>query len=234
MCTRKWLCVALGLFAVVMGLVLSGGHPTSATGAPPRNISTGEKGKTLAPGDIDLDRSRVYVFVGKARLGHEHAIEGRLRSGSLRLKPQQAGSLEFDMTSFDADTPAARAYLGMKGETPEATRQKVNDNMHSAAVLDVDNHPTALFNVQSAEMVKTAKGVQQRLKGQFSLHGVTRDITILADATSEKGFVHLRGQFEILQSDFGIKPFKAALGAVGVADRLVIYGDLWVRGEDSR
>ena len=36
------------------------------------------------------------------------------------------------------------------------------------------------------------------------------------------------GNFSLLQTDYGIKPFTTALGAIGVADRLTIYGDLWV------
>jgi hypothetical protein len=42
------------------------------------------------------------------------------------------------------------------------------------------------------------------------------------------GYTRIFGNFSILQSDFGIMPFRKALGAVGVADRLTIYGELWV------
>jgi hypothetical protein len=31
----------------------------------------------------------------------------------------------------------------------------------------------------------------------------------------------------------GIQPFRKALGAVGVADQLTIYGDLWIAGTQS-
>jgi hypothetical protein len=40
--------------------------------------------------------------------------------------------------------------------------------------------------------------------------------------------MRLQGSFSILQSDYGITPFSKALGAVGVADRLTISGDLRV------
>jgi hypothetical protein len=44
----------------------------------------------------------------------------------------------------------------------------------------------------------------------------------------------LRGNFTILQSDFGITPYKAALGAVGVADELKIWGDIWIATEETK
>jgi hypothetical protein len=42
------------------------------------------------------------------------------------------------------------------------------------------------------------------------------------------GWHHLRGKFAIRQTDFGIKPYTKAFGAVGIKDELVIQGDLWV------
>jgi hypothetical protein len=40
--------------------------------------------------------------------------------------------------------------------------------------------------------------------------------------------VHLRGRFSLVQSQFGITPYSTALGAIGVADELKVWGDLWV------
>ena len=47
----------------------------------------------------------------------------------------------------------------------------------------------------------------------------------------KKGWHHLRGRFAIKQSDFKIAPYSTGLGAIGVADELTIFGDLWVRPE---
>lgn len=40
--------------------------------------------------------------------------------------------------------------------------------------------------------------------------------------------LHVRGRFAVLQTQYGIKPFSKGLGAIGVADELQIWGDLWV------
>src|SRR5579859_6733718 len=55
------------------------------------------------PGSVDLARSRVYVYVDKTGLGHEHGVEGKIKSGAIRLGARaDAGSIDFDMTSFAA------------------------------------------------------------------------------------------------------------------------------------
>jgi hypothetical protein len=42
--------------------------------------------------------------------------------------------------------------------------------------------------------------------------------------------LHIRTQFSVLQSQFGITPFTKLLGTIGVADKLTIYGDAWIYG----
>ena len=66
------------------------------------------------------------------------------------------------------------------------------------------------------------------LKGEFVLHGQSQPLTVEARVERKDGLSHLRGEFTILQSDFGITPYKAALGTVGVADELKIWGDIWI------
>jgi len=74
------------------------------------------QGKTKAPvkaapiearndGDLILEKSFVYIRVGKARIGHEHGVFGKLSEGKVHLNsPAPGDRLVFDMTTFDADT----------------------------------------------------------------------------------------------------------------------------------
>lgn len=95
-------------------------------------------------------------------------------------------------------------------------------------------YPTATFKIASVTKLAelSRRGLPQyQLDGAFVLHGTTAPIGIVVDAEPRSGWLHLRGGFSILQSSYGIKPFTKAFGAVGVADRLDIWGDLWVAGE---
>jgi polyisoprenoid-binding protein YceI len=207
-------CLSLGLLARAEGQTA----PRAAASPEP------------AAGQIDTQLSRTYIRVGKTGLGHEHGVEGRIKSGTLRIgATSRAGEIVFDTTSFQADTPTARQYVGLQGTTDADTQRQVNANMLGPDVLDVRSYPTATFTVHSIQPL-SAKGAttQYRLEGDFTLHGKTRKLTVVAEATPMSGQIRLRGGFDILQSDYGITPYSKAFGAIGVADRLTIWGDLWI------
>ena len=97
-------------------------------------------------------------------------------------------------------------------------------------ILDVSHHPTARFDVEAFKLGETKSGKRQyHLRGKFTLHGVTQELRLTAEGTSERGYLHLKGKFPLKQTDYGIKPFKKALGAVGVANELTVYGDVWIK-----
>lgn len=194
---------------------------------------------SLKPGQIDLEKSRVYVHVGKKGLGHAHGVEGRIKSGSINAKGYAAneitGEIVFDVASFSVDTDEARKHVELKGTIAESTREQVTETMNGSDVLDVEHFPTATFKFKSTGMRFGSKGgPEYDLEGDLTLHGKTRPLKIVVEQTQEDGRMRFRGDFTILQSDFGITPYKAALGTVGVADELKIWGDIWVATKPDR
>lgn len=228
--------VLAGLLCCVISVLTALSHLNSAEpdgSAETPAIATPAAGLDgLTPGDVDLKTSRVYVYVGKTGLGHEHAVAGALKSGSLQLgATENAGQLVFDMKTFQADSDTARRYLGLSGSTDAGTRQQVDANMLGPAVLNVARFRTATFVVASATAMpqKSRRGLPQyQLTGNFTLHGVTRPIQFVADAETKDGWIRVRGSFSLLQTQFGIQPFSKAFGAIGVTDQLTIHGDLWL------
>lgn len=220
----QW-CLA-GMFLIPVSAVLS------ADPVPRSQSQTSEKSTELKVGDVDIHASRVYAFVDKTGFGHQHAVVGRIKSGSVQVAGKKAGRLEFDMTSFVADTPEARRYLRLPGQTDGSTQRQVTQNMLGNAVLDVGQFPTALFDIESMKLVREAGGgakAQYELVGVFTLHGVAQKLKVRAEGTGEHaGYLHLLGNFPINQTSFSITPYQKALGAVGVADAVQIYGDLWI------
>ena len=187
---------------------------------------------TYEAGDVYLPNSRAYVFVSKTGFGHEHGVVGQIKQGRIDLNAaNNAGILVFDMASFTADTPEARKFVGLEGTTDTSTQQQVNTNMRGADVLDVARHPTATFTIKQVVKLPepSAHGMAQyKLAGDFSLHGVSRPIQVVAEVEEKNGWTHLRGGFTMLQSQFGITPFTKAFGAIGVADQLSVWGDVWI------
>lgn len=227
----------LSLILAALGAAANAQMAGSSTTASPNSAvpanSAGQK--VYEPGDFFLAGSRVYVKVGKTGFGHEHGVIGQLHSGKLQLDATQAaGEIQFDMRTFLADTDAARKYVGLEGVTPATTQQEVNVNMLGGAVLDAGRFPLASFAIRSATRLPqpSARGhAQYQLQGEFTLHGTTQPLQVVAEAEEQGGWVHVRGGFNMLQSSFGITPFSKAFGAVGVADQLTVYGDFWIAKE---
>jgi polyisoprenoid-binding protein YceI len=181
-------------------------------------------------GDVDVERSRVYAFVGKTGFGHEHGVVGRLKSGSIRIGAKEsAGLLEFDVASFQVDTKDARHYVRLNGEVDPARQAEVTTNMLGKYVLDIERYPTATYAIDSAVPLRKDHANSPRrvqLDGQFTLHGATRPLRVIAVALPESGGLRLRGSFTLVQTDYQITPFSKAFGAVGVTDKLRVYGDI--------
>lgn len=205
---------------------IAGQPPGSPAAAAPTNYE---------PGDLFLPGSRVYVMVEKTGFGHQHGVVGQIKQGRIRLDlPQDSGQLVFDLSTFAADLEMARKYVGLAGTEDPSSQQQVTANMLGADVLDVAHFPTATFEIKHISPLPAAsqRGLPQyQIDGDFTLHGVKQPIHVIADVEQNGGWTHLRGGFSILQSQYRITPFTKALGAVGVADQLQIYGDLWLSKE---
>ena len=220
---RRWLPAFVGtvLIAALVGI------PSVACAAEPA-------ADALSAGDIDPGQSRIYVHVGKRRLGHEHGVEGKVKSGHLVLDASaDAGEIVFDMKSFKADTDAARKYVGLEGTTDADEQKDVTATMTGKGVLNVAGHPTATFSVESSERLPadTKDGQPQyELVGEFLLRGKKQPLKIVAvTGESKDGRLQLTGDFTIKQTEYGIKPYSTFGGIVAVKDELKIYGDLWVQ-----
>jgi polyisoprenoid-binding protein YceI len=215
---------ALPFFLSPLGLQAAFGQdPISAKGS---------ETQSLQPGELNIEFSRVYIFVDRTTsLGHTHGIEGKLKSGRLVVDGKSHGELIFDMRAFEADTDAGRKVFSIDKELDAGTKKKVNENMLGPEILNVKEYPIAkLENVTLSPTGKTSrrKLPEFSLEGDFTLHKTSHRIQALCDLEQKDGWHHVRGTFKILQTDYGIKPYSKMLGAVGIKDELVIYGDLWL------
>jgi polyisoprenoid-binding protein YceI len=106
--------------------------------------------------------------------------------------------------------------------------------MRGNAVLAVLRYPTATFQVKTVTPLgdKSQRGLPQcELDGDLTLHGTSQPIQVIADVEEQNGWTHLRGKFSLLQTQFNMRPYTPGLGAVGVSNKLQVYGDFWVAKE---
>ncbi len=105
---------------------------------------------------------------------------------------------------------------------PDTLKEKDKADIEEATFKDVlhpSQYPTINFRSSN---IQEKDGVYH-VKGELTLHGVTRPIEFDAKTTTGKD---LKGRVTLSQKDFGIKPYKALLGTLKVKNEVSIAFDL--------
>lgn len=209
--------------------------PAPAPEVPPQSAPTqpapqpGEAGATLYR--IDPQASVLHIFVYRggtlARLGHNHVMTSKSVQGRVWMRSQFQASgfeLSFPVADLIVDDPDARRAAGtdFPPDIPDADKEGTRKNMLRKEVLDAETYPNV--RVQSANVAGSlqAPKITARITIKDASHEVVVPTTIVMDGDR----LTASGEFDILQTDFGMKPFSVALGALEVQDRLHVRFDL--------
>lgn len=170
---------------------------------------------------IVASESSFWVFVAKAGLfsafAHDHEIGVKSFTGKIVLPESGAGggSLELEVNA---------ASLAVLDKQPsEADKQKIFDSMHKE-VLESAKFPKIAFkSVSVSDLKQTGTDAYNlTLNGDLTLKGVTRRIAVPVLLTVNAQQLRAVGKYTLKQTDFGIKPYSAAGGAVKVKNEVVI------------
>ena len=176
---------------------------TTAALAAPRTFS------------IDENQSQASAHVGKTGFasfaGHEHVVIARKMQGEVIL---DADNLSQSSVDLIIDTRALK--VREEGE-PDGDAPKVQQAMRAPNQLAVDEHRTIHFRSSGVTGKQTGPGAfELELKGDLSLHGVSKPCTLQIKAELKGDLLVSAGKLVIKLSDFGIEPTKAAGGLVKV------------------
>lgn len=167
----------------------------------------------------------ILVFRGGAlsRLGHNHVISSRTLSGRAWVHPQFPRSgfeLTFPVKELTVDDPQRRRAAGgdFPPEIPQADRDSTRKNMLRAEVLDAERFPN--ITLSTARVAGTLES--PRIITRITIKETSRDVEVPTKIALEGRRLTATGELDVQQSDFGVKPFSAALGALEVQDRLHI------------
>ena len=157
--------------------------------------------------NIDVAASKVTVQVLKSgffsAFAHNHTIAAPLASGHIDL----------DKKSVELKFHAADLKV-MDSDVSDSDRAEIDRTMKSA-VLDVTQFPEIGF---VSKTVETTEGDRLLVRGDLTLHGVTKPIELRVTFTEGR----YRGSVKLKQTDFGITPIKIAGGTVRVKDEIEI------------
>ena len=175
---------------------------------------------------VDSEQSWVRVLVYRgglmSRLGHNHTVDVAVAGSGEATNDNHSitGSLRMMVNEMVVDAPTSRDAEGdefpghLKPKDIDGTR----DNMLGRKLLDASRFPDIvvtcqrigeLDGVRVAELLVTLKGVEWPLQ-------------VPVDVAEENGKLTVRGSFPLSHQQIGLKPFKAALGALRVRNEMQI------------
>jgi hypothetical protein len=174
---------------------------------------------------IDPQSSTLHILVyrgGKfAKLGHNHVVSSKSLTGRVWMHRQVAQSgfeIAFPVADLIVDDPDARRAAGSEfpPEIPEADKQGTRKNMLRAEVLDAENYPRV--ELQSVRIEGALPDVS--VTARITIKQATREVIVPVKVTMTGDRLSAAGEFAIQQTEFGMKPFSVAMGALEVKDRL--------------
>lgn len=209
---------ALALFSTAF---LAGSHTTLAQ-APAASGATSDARYVIDSAQSDV---RILVFKGgaMARLGHNHVISSKNVTGTISLQEDVTRSqIEIHMPtqSLIVDDAKARSLEGpdFSAAVDQDARDGTKKNLLREEVLDGAHHPEVVLRSVGV----TGTQAKPHLTMQIAIKGVQREVPVDAAVVVAGDRVTATGEFAIKQTDFKMKPFSVAMGAIRVEDQLKI------------
>jgi len=170
--------------------------------------------------------SSLYVQVFKDRttagadLSHDHVMLATGWTGSATWNADDLSQCSIEVTlrvdKLAVDPPNLRTALDIEGELSDGQRADVKKNMLAKDQLDAATYPEITFTSSKCE----AKGEKVKVTGTLTIHGTPKTISTTMTITATDESFSARGGFKVKQSDFGIEPFSAMLGALKNEDQM--------------
>lgn len=92
--------------------------------------------------------------------------------------------------------------------------------------LKADKHPLITFKLSGYAVEPAAGGATVKSTGTVTVAGVERPIDMVLEIKEQAGALHVRGNRELLMTDFGIKPPTMFMGMLKTHDKVAIQFEL--------
>jgi polyisoprenoid-binding protein YceI len=202
--------------------------PPSPTQPPaptpvPAPTAPDTRGATVYEVSPQNSQLAIYVYRGGkfSKLGHNHVMTSQNLAGRVWVNPDFARSgfeLSFPVAQLVVDDAEARRAAGsdFPPDIPQSDKDGTRKNMLKPEVLDVEHYPQV--KLRSAHVGGTLEAPQ--VTASITIKDASRDVEVPVKLAVEGAKLTASGEFDIQQSQFGMKPFSVALGALEVQDRL--------------
>jgi polyisoprenoid-binding protein YceI len=158
-----------------------------------------------------------------AKAGHNHVIASHDVSGTFYVPEDVLRStfeLQVPVALLSIDEPELRSKEGPEfpAEVPESAKEGTRRNMLSEALLNGAQYPH--ISLISQRIERGTMGTSVNADVQVTVRGQSHTIEVPVAYTLEGGQLVAAGDLPIKQTDLGLTPFSAMLGALQVQDEL--------------
>jgi polyisoprenoid-binding protein YceI len=219
----------LGLIA---GLLLLAGCPTRPQGPEP---SSSAKIAPVAPAlrhegrpfDVASGESLLTILAFRggtlAKVGHNHVIASHDVTGTFYVPDDVSHStfeLHIPVGQLTIDEPDLRAKEGpdFPKDVPDSAKEGTRRNMLSEALLNGAQYDD--ISLVSQRIDTTTAGSQVRADVQITVRGQTHTVSVPVTYSLSNGELTASGELPLRQTDLGLTPFSAMLGALAVQDEM--------------
>ena len=192
--------------------------PTVAHEGRPYDISSGESLLTI------------LVFRGGplAKAGHNHVIASHALNGTLYVPADLARAtfeVHLPVTELTVDEEALRAKeneADFPPDVPDSAKEGTRRNMLGAALLDAQDYPEIVLRSSSLEAAPGGSGLQWLAHAQVTVRDRTSSVVVQVRYERHADTIVVSGELPLKQSDLGLAPFSALLGALQVVDEMKV------------
>jgi len=211
----------------VVALLLAGGCATRAAQHNARSPQVPAAAQSVPgqPYQVVSSESllivRVYRAGALARAGHNHIVASHDLAGSIHVAADIARSsceLEFPVAALTVDEAELRAAQGpdFAADVPDSARAGTRHNMLGPAVLNADAYPR--ITLKCAGFEPEGEHLVAHLSIEVRDH--RSEFTVPVSYTLSASELLADGELSLRQSDLGLTPFTALLGAIAVQDEM--------------
>jgi polyisoprenoid-binding protein YceI len=173
---------------------------------------------------LDSSQSKFIAHAQRGGLlwlkGHEHLVAARDFTGAAEITPDGITPASLQLTvKTDSMVETSDAFTAPQ-------KQIINKELREI-VLEPAKYPEIVF--KSTEVTGKSLGNAQydlKIRGELTLHGLTRHIVIPAKVTLTGNSLRAVGEFSINRGDFNVKATSAFHGMVRVRDKVKFTFDI--------
>jgi polyisoprenoid-binding protein YceI len=221
----KLLVIVTALGGLLAGCAVRPAPQSTAPGAAVPETPAPHVG---TPYDVVSQDSLLTILVYRggtlASAGHNHVIASHDLRGTIYVPADPLKSsfeLHLPVGSLTVDETALRAQQASAEFPPdvsESAKQGTRHNMLGPSLLDAEHSPEIVL--QALRMEKTAEADRVLAQAQCTVRGHAQTIAVPVRYERRGAELTLSGDMPLKQSDLGLTPFSAMLGALQVQDEM--------------